>query len=175
MAILLCTSLRPSPRTRTFCNDLVSSTTDFNYYLRGKSSLLLLSAYAHRASAGRLWIINSRFGDPKLIDCYDTSGGKAKKIGSLLVNRVILTRELKDSSPKSAQGGHLRLVPPERQTLANLYEMLVKAIGELVPSDHNFTELRLEAGRDHYAEIAFIDGETRKPCGPKIILKHFRW
>ena len=175
MTVLLCTSLRPSPRTRTLCNDLVSATTDFNYYLRGKSGLLLLSAYAHKACTGRLWIINSRFGDPKLIDCYDTSGGKAKKIGSLLINRVILTRELKDFRPKSAQGDHLRLVPPENRTLTNLYEMLVKAIGELVPSNRNFTELHLEACRDHYAEMAFIDGETRTPCGPKIILDHFRW
>jgi len=175
MTILLCTSLRPSPRTRTFCNDLVSSTTDFNYYLRGKSGLLLLSTYAHSASAGRLWIVNSRFGDPNLIDCYDTSSGKAKKIGSLLVNRVILTRELKDFSPKSARGGHLRLVPPEHRALTNLYEMLVKATGELVPSDRSFTELRLEASRDHYAEMVFIDCEARAPCGPKIILDNFRW
>jgi len=175
MTILLCTSLRPSPRTRTFCNDLVAATADFNYYLRGKSSLLLLSAYAHSVGAGRLWIVNSRFGDPKLMECYDTSGGKAKKIGSLLVSRVILRREIKDLSPKSARGRHLRIVPPEHRALSGLYEMLRSSLGELTPSDRGVTELRLETSRDHLAAMAFTESETRAPCGPKILLKDFRW
>jgi rRNA maturation protein Rpf1 len=175
MTVLLCTSLRPSPRTRTLCNDLVSATNDFNYYLRGKTSLILLSAYANQVDADKLWIINSRFGDPKLIDCYDTSTIGVKKIGSLLFNRVMLARELKGFKPKSTRGGHLRLIPPEHRALTNLYEMLIKAIGKQVPSDSIFTELRLEASRDHYAEMNFIDNETQTPCGPKIILESFRW
>jgi len=174
MTILLCTSLRPSPRTRTFCNDLVTATADFNYYLRGKSGLLLLSAYAHSAGAERLWIVNSRFGDPKLIECYDTTGGKAKKIGSLLISRVILRRELKDLSPKGTRGRHLRLVQPEHHSLTDLYEMLLNALGELKPSDRGVTELHLETSRDHLAEMVFTHSETQAPCGPKILLKDFR-
>jgi rRNA maturation protein Rpf1 len=174
MTILLCTSLRPSPRTRTFCNDLVSATADFNYYLRGKSSLLLLSAYTHSTGADRLWIVNSRFGDPKLIECYDTGGGKAKKIGSLLISRVILRRELKGLSQKTARGRHLRLFPPEDRALTGLYEMLLNSVGELAPSDRGVTELRIEASRDHFAEVLFIESETKAPCGPKILLKDFK-
>ncbi|MBM5805576.1 MAG: hypothetical protein FJZ49_05920 [Candidatus Verstraetearchaeota archaeon] len=174
MTILLCTSLRPSPRTRTFCNDLVTATADFNYYLRGKSGLLLLSAYAHSAGADRLWIVNSRFGDPKLIECYDTGGGKAKKIGSLLISRVILRRELKNLGPKTARGRHLRLVQPEDRALTGLYEMLRNSVGFLTPSDRGVTELRLETSRDYFAEMAFTDSETRAPCGPRILLKDFR-
>jgi rRNA maturation protein Rpf1 len=153
----------------------VAVTADFNYYLRGKSGLLLLSAYAHSAGAERLWIVNSRFGDPKLIDCYDTTGGKAKKIGSLLIGRVMLNKELKALSPKGSRGRHLRLVPPEHRALTGLYEMLRNSLGDLPASDHSVTELRLEAGRDHLAEMAFTDGETRAPCGPRILLKDFRW
>jgi len=174
MTILLCTSLRPSPRTRTFCNDLVAATADFDYYLRGKSGLLLLSAYAHSAGAERLWIVNSRFGDSKLIECYDTTGGRVKKIGSLLISRVILGRELKDLGPKGTRGRHLRLVPPAHRSLTDLYEMLLNSLGELNPSDRGATELRLETSRDHLAEMVFVDSETRAPCGPRIILKDFR-
>jgi rRNA maturation protein Rpf1 len=152
----------------------VAATADFSYCLRGKSSLLLLSAYARSVGAERLWIVNSRFGDPRLIECYDTTGGRAKRIGSLLISRVILRRELRDLSPRSTRGRHLRLLPPEHRSLTDLYGMLLDMVGGLRPPDRGVIDLRLKKGRDYLAEMVFTHSETQAPCGPRIILKDFR-
>lgn len=172
MAILLCTSLRPSPRTRTFCNDLEASSCDFEYRLRGKTPLVILSAQASSQGIPRMWLVESRFGQPNMIDCYDTSGTRAEKISSLLVSRVRLRREL-GIPPRRATKGCLRVMPPAERDLKELYHLLLRSVGSPCGSGR-ITELRVSQPKGFAAEIEFVDGASGEPCGPQILLKDYR-
>jgi len=205
MTILLCTSLRPSPRTRTFCNDLVAVAVEFEYYVRGKTSLLLLSAHAHSSGADRLWIVSSRFGDPKLIECFDTTGPKPRQLLSLLMNKVILIRELKvaqkrmlekersqsedsdapdygdDRGRAPTQGGrrgHLSLRTPAGRSFSELHDCLLDSLGPLsynrVPGEPE-TNLVVSPCKDCLAELTFVDSKSGALCGPKIMLRDYRF
>jgi hypothetical protein len=172
MAILLCTSLRPSPRTRTFCNDLEAASCDFEYRPRGKTPLIKLTAQASSQGAQRTWLVESRFGEPNMIKCLDTSQIKAEKISSLLISRVKLRREL-GISPRSVAKGSLRVVPPEDRDLKELYHLLLKSAGSPCGTG-KITELRLMPSKGFAAELDFVDSASGAPCGPQIFLKDYR-
>ena len=172
MTILLCTSLRPSPRTRTFCNDLVAASLIFLYQPRGKTSLVLLAAHAHSMGVDRLWLVNSRFGQPKLIDCYDCREmGPPEKIASFLLERVVLRREL--SGELQPRHRSLRIVYPQDPTQKSLYVKLVEAVGRM-PNDGPFAGLHIDPSRGRAALLAFLDEESKAPCGPQILLMDYR-
>ncbi|HPC27268.1 MAG TPA: hypothetical protein P5290_00750 [Candidatus Methanomethylicus sp.] len=181
MTILLCTSLRPSPRTRTFCNDLVTTSFEFGYLTRGKSGLPYLAAYSKAAGATRLWVINSRFGEPKVIECYDSTGDKPSAIASLLVRRVQLKRELKGLSPTKTGARPLRLVKPDSSSLEGLYDALSKAMdlpgtgGDADGAPRKTVDVYITPSEKQFAEIFFIDSSSKKPCGPSIYLEDFKW
>lgn len=174
MTILLCTSLRPSPRTRTFCNDLVATSVDFSYHLRGKTSLLLLSAHARGSGADRLWIISTRFGEPKLVECYDIAGKKPARIASLLMQRVALRRELPNTF--RGRGGPIQIHQPEDHSLVGLYSLLKATLGrgEMPEGIDPTTELIISSSADCLAELTFIHSRTGSFCGPKILLRDVR-
>ncbi len=173
MTILLTTSLRPSQRTRTFCNDLAACCAAFSTFTRGKTSLAYLFEYARFKNSSKLWIVHSRFGGPSLIECYEVGG--TNPLASLLIKRVQLLRELTVKSPKSTRHRPLALIPPEGGDLLQLYECLKKVLdGNALPeSGAKATELRLELSRGT-PEIFFVDSVSKLPCGPAIYLKSFR-
>ncbi len=172
MAILLCTSLRPSPRTRTFCNDLKAASRDFEYRLRGKTPLVLLSAQTWSQGIPRMWLVESRFGEPNMIECYDTSQTKAEKISSLLIGRVQLQREL-GISPRRTTKGSLRIAPPTDRHLKELYHLLLKSTGPPCGAGR-VTELRLSPSEGFAAELDLLDAASGAPCGPRLFLKDYR-
>jgi hypothetical protein len=172
MAILLCTSLRPSPKTRTFCNDLEAASCDFEYKLRGKTPLVILAAQASSQGFPRMWLVESRYGEPNMIDCFDTSLIKAEKISSLLISRVRLRREL-GISPRHVTKGCLRVAPPVERDLKELYHLLLKSVGPPCGTGR-ITELRMNLSKDFAAELEFVDSPSGKPCGPQIFLKDYR-
>lgn len=172
MPILLSTSLRPSPRTRTFCNDLVAASRDFEYKVRGKTPFVLLSAQASSYGAQRMWVVQSRFGEPNMVECFDTTHPKAEKISSLLITRVRLRREL-GLNPRRVAGGSLRVSPPEHRHLRELYSLLLRSVGP--PSGGGrITELRILPSEGNAAELELVDGGSGEPCGPRMTLKDYR-
>jgi len=179
MTILLCTSHRPSPRTRTLCNDLVSASSDFSYLKRGKSCMALVSAYAAGIGAGRVWLISSRYGDPSLIECYEPGGGV---IVSILIGRVILMREL-GGFTASRRARRLELIPPEDRSLQAVYGAFRLAVGPPggvarecghTGRDAGVAELRFEPSKNCLAEVSFMERASGAPCGPRIMVKGFR-
>lgn len=174
MTILLCTSLRPSPRTRTFCNDLVASSSDFKYFARGKSGLAYLAAYAKSEGGNRLWIVNSRYGGPKLIECYDTSDHIPRQISSLLIHHVQLRREMKDFCQADTRQRRLRLVQPDSISIDRLYKTVKDSLGCLPEDAVKSTELHIIKSNDYCAELFFVDNETKLPSGPAIYLWDYR-
>ncbi|MEN3035060.1 MAG: hypothetical protein ABC537_02040 [Candidatus Methanosuratincola sp.] len=173
MTILLTTSLRPSQRTRTLCNDLAACCAAFSTFTRGKTSLPYLFEYARSKNSSKLWIVHSRFGGPSLIECYEA--GDSRPLASLLIKRVQLIRELGVRSPTSTRHRPLTLPAPEREDLIPLYECLKRMLGDHASSDAGVkaTELRLEFSRGA-PEIFFIDSVSKLPCGPSIYLRSFR-
>ncbi len=181
MTVLLCTSLRPSPRTRTFCNDLVSTSSNFRYFTRGKSGLAYLAAYSKAAGASRLWVINSRFGEPKVIECYDPTGDKPSAIASFLIRRVQLKREAKGLSSTKTAARSLRIIRPELSSLDGLHDALSQSMDLQGSGDeedsavYRTVEVHLTTSEKYFAEIFFIESVSKKPCGPSIYLEDFKW
>lgn len=173
MTILLTTSLRPSQRTRTLCNDLAACCAAFSTFTRGKASLAYLFEYALSKNSSRLWMVHSRFGGPSLIECYEA--GDTTPLASFLIKRVQLFRELTARSPTSTRHRQLVLLPPDRDELHPLHECLRKALGDHASSlaGGKATELHLQFSRG-VPEIFFIDSVSKLPCGPAIYLKSFR-
>jgi hypothetical protein len=119
-----------------------------------------------------MWIVKSRFGEPNMIECFDTSKLKAEKLSSLLLSRVQLRREL-GQKPRKTTSGNLRVVPPEEKELRELYGLLLKSVGSPCGVGR-ITELRARPSEDHAAELEFIDSGSGELCGPRIILKDYR-
>jgi hypothetical protein len=115
--------------------------------------------------------VNSRFGQPKLIECFDCKEIKAKKIASFLIERAILRRELQSEARSKCR--NLKIIYPEDPLQKKLYAILVEAVGRM-PADGPFAELHIEPFEDGPAELTFIDAETQAPCGPKIFLRDYR-
>lgn len=181
MTILLCTSLRPSPRTRTFCNDLVSTSSDFRNLARGKAGLAYLAAYSKAAGASRLWVINSRFGEPKVMECYDATGDKPAAIASFLIRRIQLKREVQGLSPINTGKRHLRAIKPESESLDGLYDALSQSMGlaqgqeDSEDAIEKTVDVYITKSEKYFAEIFFIESVSKKPCGPSIYLEDFKW
>ena len=174
MTILLCTSLRPSPRTRSFCNDLVASSSEFKYFTRGKSGLAFIAAYARKEGGDRLWIVNSRYGDPKLIECYDMTGSAPNQIASFLIARIQLRREMKDFCQIDTSQRRLKVMPPDSISLDRLYATIRDAVGGISGDYGKSTELHIIKSKNHYAELFFVDSETKMPSGPAIYMTDYR-
>jgi len=173
MTILLTTSLRPSQRTRTFCNDLAACCAAFSTFTRGKASLSYLFEYARSIGSAKLWIVHSRFGGPSLIECY--AAFKTKPLASFLIKRVQLYRELTVKSPKSTRHRPLSLPPPESEELRPIHECLKELLSDDISSVEGgkVTELHIQFSHET-PEIFFIDSVSKLPCGPAIYLKSFR-
>lgn len=175
MRVLVCTSLRPSPRTRTFCRDLVASSSIFQYYIRGKSNMLSLMSYAQMTGAHKVWLVSSRYGNPRTITFYDVSPPAPIIIGSMIIKGVALRRELKNLYPKSTRMRPLTLLPPEDDSLKDLYSLLKRALPGDLPSKNKCTHLRIARSSDAEVELLFVESQTGLLCGPKISLGDYVW
>ncbi len=175
MHILVCTSLRPSPRTRTFCRDLAASSSTFQYLVRGKSNILSLMSYAHTSGAHKLWLVSSSHGNPKTITFYDVSKPPPAKIGYVVIKGVTLRREIRNLYPKSTRMRPLVLIPPQDNSLNDLYSLMKNALPETMPSKTPCTYLRIERLSEMRVGLLFIESQTGLFCGPKISLGDYRW
>lgn len=101
--IVITTSHKPSPRTRSFVKDF-SNTLPYSLTLnRGKKTLIDLALEAYRLKAYYLLVVGERRGNPSFIRVYDTSFTETKPPEPLLrafikIAGVRLTREYPESS-----------------------------------------------------------------------------
>lgn len=174
MNVLICTSHRPSPRTRTFCRDLVASSAIFQYHVRGKWNIVSLIGYARVSGAQRVWIVDSRHGNPNLLTFYDVSTTSTTKIGSMLMKRVVLRRDMPNLYPKPTRTRPISLVPPVDEDLKDLYHLMKRALPNNQLIKGPCTELRIERPSEKKIELLFVESETGSPCGPKITVGDYR-
>lgn len=170
MKILISTSLRPSPRIRTFCKDLASASSIFYYSTRGKMNILTLFSYARVIGAKRLWLVKSKYGNPGGIFFYDIEKPE-RIIGSIIIKGVSLKRELKNVFPKSTKNHLIHLIPPEDNQLYELYSVIKNAIPEIPYNNRLITKLKIIKSK--YIELNFIESETNLLCGPRIFLSGY--
>lgn len=171
MKVLISTSLRPTPRIRTFCKDLTSTSLIFQYIARGKMNIPALFGRAFAFSASKIWLVFSKHGNPSAISFYVLEDLNFKKIGEIFIKGVSLKRELKNISSKSRKNKYIFVSPPEYEELHGLYLLIKNALPEIIDKDEPFTELKII--KDKSIILNFIDSETNLLCGPKIILRGY--
>lgn len=171
MRVLISTSLRPTPRIRTFCKDLVSTSSIFQYITRGKMNIPALFSRALTLNASKIWLVFSKHGNPGAISFYVVEDFNFKNIGEIIIRGVSLKRELKNVPPNSRRNQCIFVSPPEHEELNKLYSLIKSALPEPVDKNKPSTELKIIKNRS--VILNFIDSETNLPCGPKIILRGY--
>ncbi len=98
--ILITTSRRPSPRTRSFIKDLVGILPNSLKVNRGHLTMEELAILALSKGCDRLVIVGENRGNPSLLRVYKLErGGIFKNIVSIKVRGLALSREIKRSLP----------------------------------------------------------------------------
>lgn len=88
--IVICTSRRPSPRTRSFVKDLANAFSG-DRITRGKSSLEELLTLSVESGYDKIIIVDTRYGNPGRLRIYDV---RSKELAAIIVLKgVTLTRE----------------------------------------------------------------------------------
>ncbi len=87
--ILVTTSRKPSPRTRSFSRD-VARALGASYFTRGKANLETVFSMVPEED-DRLVMIKERRGNPSLIEIYH----RGERVLALKLRRAILARELR--------------------------------------------------------------------------------
>jgi rRNA maturation protein Rpf1 len=96
--ILVTTSRKPSPRTRSFSRDIAKA-LGASYLTRGKANLEQVFALVP-GEEDRLVMIKERRGNPSLIEVYHGRN----RVLALKLSRAMLTREIKRRYGYSAKG-----------------------------------------------------------------------
>jgi|Deesub1362B_J571_1020462.scaffolds.fasta_scaffold00557_14 rRNA maturation protein Rpf1 len=96
--ILVTTSRKPSPRTRSFSRD-VAKAIGAAYLTRGKANLEYIFSLVP-SEEDRLVMIKERRGNPSLIEVYRSRS----RVLALKLSRAMLTREIKRRYGYSTQG-----------------------------------------------------------------------
>jgi U3 small nucleolar ribonucleoprotein protein IMP4 len=100
--ILVTTSRRPSPRTRSLIKDLVSLLPRSFKVNRGHFTMDELAAVALSKGCDRLVVVGERKGNPSIIRVYKVERGlEYKNIVSMKIRGFALSRELRRSLPAS--------------------------------------------------------------------------
>lgn len=163
--------MRPTPRIRSFCKDLASTSSILQYVTRGKMNLPALFGRAFAINASKIWLVSSRHGNPGAISFYTFEEPKFVNIGSILIKGVSLKRELRNVSSKSKKNKYIFVKPPEDEELYELYLLIKNALPEPLDEGKPFTELRIV--KEKFIALNFIDNETNLLCGPKITLRGY--
>jgi U3 small nucleolar ribonucleoprotein protein IMP4 len=99
--LLITTSHKPSPRTRSFVKDLASILPDAIVVTRGKKTLSELAIESHRNRAKYFMVIGEKRGNPSLIRIYTINyTGRIpihQHIASIVLRGVTLSRENPES------------------------------------------------------------------------------
>ena len=102
--ILITTSRRPSPRTRSLVKDLAALFPGSYRVTRGHMTLGELALEARSIGVERVLIIGERRGNPSILRFYEPRGSNLVNIVTLIVKGVKLSREAGTRPPRGAHG-----------------------------------------------------------------------
>jgi len=168
--LLVTTSRRPSPRTRSFIKDLVSIIPSASKINRGHKSLVELAIEANRLGYQYILIVSDCGGNPSSIAIYevaeDTSGHLAlKNLAVIKVRGVKLSRENPESSKtygaSSLSINYSNCVSSDCFYIADLLTKIFEKILSEKP------DIIVHLSESKYIELKFTNIHG-KPVGPVL-------
>lgn len=168
--ILITTSRRPSPKSRSFIKDLVSIIPHAQKTNRGHKSLVELAFEAKKLGYRYILIVSDRRGNPSEISIYEVAEEhpahpKLVKLITLELKGVKLSRENPESSKIY---GVERLAIDSSSCISNdcfyLADLMNKILEKILSSKPDIT-LVLNEGK--YLELKFVNIHG-KPVGPVL-------
>ena len=127
--ILITTTRRPSPRTRSLVKDLVSVIPGAIRFTRGHYNIEELSFEATAVGAARVIIVGTMRGNPSILRFYEPRPPKLYHIASLIVKGVALSREIGSGKLPSLRGLRLKVYPGSSEgTVPRVSELLMRGL-----------------------------------------------
>lgn len=166
--ILISTSHRPSPRTRSFIKDLVSVLPYTKKVNRGHKKLIELAIEAKQYGLHYVMIITERYGNPGYVNIYEIADDiscRLVKVATLVIGGVRLTRE---NPNVSRTYGASRVVIDFSKCITNdcffIADLLIKVFNKII-SDK--AELIIKLEEQKYIELKCFNIHGN-PVGPVI-------
>lgn len=181
MKILLTTSRNPTPRIRTFCNDLAKVIPDVVKVNRGKLSMDGVAEKTLELGADKVIIVDRWHGGPGKIGFFQVgASGLMGFSPALFVAGIRLQREF----------GHIRLKPTrslaittpskrDEQTvkvatsLSRFFNVPIFSVDEK-PSEYTM-KMQVSYNTERRIQITFVHTPQNVEVGPRITLSHIVW
>lgn len=160
--ILITSSHRPSRRVRSFINDLARTLPKAVRINRGKKSIEDLRDLMKLAGYRALIIVNTWKANPGRIDAYLREGEALRRIGSLYISSIKLSREQGVPNCFFRSPG-IERDKCEASICRDAVDILSQILGSLYDA-YSSERIHIEAGERIY--IWFSRGG--KICGPRI-------
>ncbi len=171
--LIITTSRRPSPRTRSLVKDLVDVIPGAVRLTRGHMSMEELAIEAKIRGAHRILVIASRQGNPSLLRFYGISGGSVENTSSLLIKGVTLARET-GRGERGVAGkakGVMIYVETPTSMAETVGEALLVGLGAKVAGDREVEDYVVAAVGDTGKGYALVRFYFRKnEVGPRLKL-----
>ena len=168
--ILITTSHRPSPRTRSFAKDLASVLPGARKVNRGHKTLVELALEAKYLKLDYVMVISEKEGNPRAINVYevtnrDTLQPGLRKVVTLVLKGVKLSRE----NPEASKAYNVVSVNVDSSSCISddcffLADLLMRIFSKLLSSKPNIT-FTLEESKYITLKCINVHG---KPVGPVI-------
>jgi len=176
--VIVTTSRRPSPRSRSLVKDLVSVIPRAVRLVRGHNSYADLAREAIRINADRVVVIGERKGNPGIIRVYEPLRSlELKNIVTFIVAGVKLAREAKAGRPENPQ---TLVVEADGSEIAEEFaEAMIRAFhAKLKPPGRteDYVTAKIEKIAENTVRVTFywresLVGPTLKLRKPQVMVK----
>ena len=168
--IIITTSRRPSPRTRSLVKDLVAIIPGAIRITRGHLTMEELSLLAVTRGADRILVIGERRGNPSIMRFYRVEAGGYKNIVTIIIRGLALSRELRRPLPEANPSA--LYIEFTDDSLADFAEALMrglraKVVYPGVKLSKNSVKAVLRPRENDEAFLEFFDWRG-SPLGPRI-------
>ena len=166
--ILITTSHKPIPRTRSFVKDLASILPGSETITRGKKTLEELAIEAHRYKCRYFMIVGERRGNPSLIRIYriDYTGKipLIKHVASIIISGVTLSRE----NPESMKTYGIESIGLDNDECRSdrcfqLFDLLYQLVSEYISDKPDITLKLIDRGKHTLIKAVNKLGKTTGP------------
>lgn len=170
--VLVTTTRRPSPRTRSLVRDLVSVIPGAIRLTRGHMNTEELAFEAASRGVERVLIIGTRRGNPSIARFYRPAPPKLEHIGTLIIRGVTLGREARTtfSPPRGFQDYQVLVRADDAEPLtSHVAEILMRGLKARVEVPGARVDRAVVIGvgaRGDYSEVRFFYGGRR--IGPVL-------
>ncbi len=172
--ILITTSRRPSPRTRSLVKDLAALFPGSYRLTRGHMTLEELALEARSIGADRVLIVGERRGNPSILRFYEPRGRSLVNIVTILVKGVKLSREAGTGTPAGPRG--VAIIYDDSGEAMEMAEALMRGLKARLRPGRDDVVITLEGrGGEVLARFRYRDrlvGPTLRLARPVRMIKN---